>query len=609
MASSSGNPHAAMRVQYSNSSNESRGSNRPRTATAPPDSGSPAASSSTFSSDADDAWSTINVLSFDGGGIRGIFSLLVLKRLMEYVRLEEEAVPQDPEEQRLLRQLSPNLITSSFWPCDLPNHVSHIREQHTPRAYTRYLPCHYFDFICGTSTGGLITIMLSRLRMPVEDCLEEYKRLAGNVFGKPRLIHKVGVLGAIGVTKQTKFKTEKLEHAIKDVLRRRGERALDSSDMMLFQTQTGLCRSFVVANRETRGSQVQASFGDPWIFRSYRLRDLKHDAPGSDPLQARDRTPGRPRNPGQGTNIAAWKVARATTAAKHYFKPLRIYLDDGDVMLGSPRNTADVNGGENGQSRMSFRRNTKPTRQYTAGGTPLMGADQLTARDYAQFTDGGFGGSTPANNPSREALREIDFLKRQHQKVGTFVSIGTAKRIRRPGAQGKEGVLDTVNEGLDAGGEVRGVDELMREASQRPHGPFDYFRLNSENGLEKVEMDDWEPRATGERTLADIQAAFDRWAGRIEVIMELQECARKLVGLRRRRLVDRSMWDRYAIGKYFVCNREDCKKGVDETWNYKSSFRLHLQYDHGIEDEEELERHYRSCEGGQWKYKPPRDLV
>ena len=87
--------------------------------------------------------------------------------------------------------------------------------------------------------------MLSRLRMPVEDCLEEYKKLAGGIFGNPRHIHKKGLLGYLNLSSRTKYDTEQLQDAIKDVLRRRGEVAIDSSDMMLFQTQTGLCRSWV----------------------------------------------------------------------------------------------------------------------------------------------------------------------------------------------------------------------------------------------------------------------------------------------------------------------------------------------------------------------------
>lgn len=64
------------------------------------------------------------------------------------------------------------------------------------------LPCHYFDFIVGTSTGGyvslikshnhdsqyarLIAIMLGRLRMTVDECIYEYMRLGSYVFADRR---------------------------------------------------------------------------------------------------------------------------------------------------------------------------------------------------------------------------------------------------------------------------------------------------------------------------------------------------------------------------------------------------------------------------------------
>lgn len=40
--------------------------------------------------------------------------------------------------------------------------------------------------IAGTSTGGLIAIMLSRLRISVDERLDEYQTMAKKVFGKPR---------------------------------------------------------------------------------------------------------------------------------------------------------------------------------------------------------------------------------------------------------------------------------------------------------------------------------------------------------------------------------------------------------------------------------------
>jgi hypothetical protein len=61
------------------------------------------------------------ILSLDGGGIRGLSSLFILKEIMDSIR--RKSGDQNP------------------------------------------LPCQYFDLIGGTSTGGLIAIMLGRLGM------------------------------------------------------------------------------------------------------------------------------------------------------------------------------------------------------------------------------------------------------------------------------------------------------------------------------------------------------------------------------------------------------------------------------------------------------------
>ena len=91
----------------------------------------------------------------DGGGIRGYWSLLALQTLMEYISHEEER-----EE-----------VYHSFHPEKWPDNVHQaplteeeerpikaaydreIQMRNLPRT-RRYLPCHYFDHICGSSTGA-----------------------------------------------------------------------------------------------------------------------------------------------------------------------------------------------------------------------------------------------------------------------------------------------------------------------------------------------------------------------------------------------------------------------------------------------------------------------
>ena len=101
----------------------------------------------------------------DGGGVRGLWSLLVLQKLMKYIAEEEEKNEYYEE--------GDALVYHSFHPQNFPfelstavdlsseerqkyktagdNYEAKIRALPEAR---RYLPCHYFDYICGSSTGA-----------------------------------------------------------------------------------------------------------------------------------------------------------------------------------------------------------------------------------------------------------------------------------------------------------------------------------------------------------------------------------------------------------------------------------------------------------------------
>jgi patatin-like phospholipase/acyl hydrolase len=45
-------------------------------------------------------------------------------------------------------------------------------------------PSDVFDVVAGTSTGGLIAIMLGKLHMSVPQCVEQYQTMAKELFSK-----------------------------------------------------------------------------------------------------------------------------------------------------------------------------------------------------------------------------------------------------------------------------------------------------------------------------------------------------------------------------------------------------------------------------------------
>lgn len=85
----------------------------------------------------------MRLLALDGGGVRGVMSLVVLRELM--VRIQKrKGLDKEPR------------------------------------------PVDYFELAAGTSTGGIIGIMLFRLHMTASEAIDQYKVLAEEVF-KPKI--------------------------------------------------------------------------------------------------------------------------------------------------------------------------------------------------------------------------------------------------------------------------------------------------------------------------------------------------------------------------------------------------------------------------------------
>jgi hypothetical protein len=73
-------------------------------------------------------------------------------------------------------------------------------------------PADHFDLIVGTGTGGLIALMLGRLRLDIETCKELYVRLTRYVFETDKTIAGIPY-------RSTLFKASKLEEAIRECIR------------------------------------------------------------------------------------------------------------------------------------------------------------------------------------------------------------------------------------------------------------------------------------------------------------------------------------------------------------------------------------------------------
>lgn len=79
-------------------------------------------------------------------------------------------------------------------------------------------PWEEFDMIGGTSTGGLLAVMLGRLKMTLADCQTAYLQLFERVFNPRR--HKRNYAGQAKdfLLENGRFDSDELEAAIKEIL-------------------------------------------------------------------------------------------------------------------------------------------------------------------------------------------------------------------------------------------------------------------------------------------------------------------------------------------------------------------------------------------------------
>ncbi|KAK4139118.1 kinase subdomain-containing protein, partial [Dichotomopilus funicola] len=201
----------------------------------------------------------LRILSLDGGGIRGLSSLLILEDIMEKIR-DAEGLDRVPR------------------------------------------PCECFDFIGGTSTGGIIAIMLGRLRMSVDECIRAYKKVAQQAFTPKRTtIFPASPSGA--------FSAKALEEAIKQTVRDFCSQPECIARRMHGTTTAETCPHGEMAFRDGSCTKtvVLAITKDnvdarPTLFTTYDTSAALH-------------------------GCTIWEVARATSAATTFFKPIRVGRD------------------------------------------------------------------------------------------------------------------------------------------------------------------------------------------------------------------------------------------------------------------------------------------
>ncbi|KAG5351242.1 hypothetical protein C0989_007302 [Termitomyces sp. Mn162] len=268
----------------------------------------------------------LRLLALDDGGIRGMSELVIIEEIM-------------------------------------------YRLKHLKQATSLPKPCDYFDIIGGVGTGGVIALMLGRLRMPIDLAIKKYVDFSKKVYSDIKMFGTA-----------ERFKASTFVSAMEDILQ-----SAELPADVLMQEKNPFCR------------------------RSYEVRA------------------------NQGYNCTVVEAARATTASPGFFKA---------VSIGSG------------------------------------GMDE-------EF----IGAHLGHNNPTRFVLEEAELVFGASQPVACIVSIGAG----HPGCVSWVSTNSFTSEFMKVLFDISTSCEASVETlvKQYKNVPGIFYRLNVDQGLQKMALDDW----------------------------------------------------------------------------------------------------------------------
>ncbi|KAH8671341.1 patatin-like phospholipase [Xylariales sp. PMI_506] len=413
-------------------------------------------------------------------------------------------------------------------------------------------PCDHFDLIVGTGTGGLIAIMLGRLRLDLEQCKELYVRMTRRVFETDKTIAGIPY-------RSTLFKASMLEQAIKEAVREHTVFEAEGNDGTHPITNplsaTGRSSAASSVRRHSSNASVvsfsarsptaqmarpvfRGAYGDPnahlYDERENRTKTAvtaiyKGTGRGGEPAFLRSYDSRK--EPAPEYDCKIWEAGRATCAIGLAFKPVKV-----------------------GQSL---------------------------------FHDDGGG----TFNPSPYALDEATVNEWPGREVGVFVSIGTGKRPKGTDqnshvwyegflgefAEARKKLISKI-EGCEA------IHEQMKKEylPRRGVNAENYYRLNVEVGVGEFGMNEW-------HRLSEISTGTRRYMARADEQRMVQESSTKLAKIYRAK----QRYDRLAnvpeIVSPPITSSLSSPLAVELPGDFPSSFPAHntppsrQSYDSGID--------------------------